>query len=126
FDVTNYAEDQWLRRWFLGGPPHAMQGTRSTDDRHGSLPAYWTLLADMWRCLGLIMAKNSNIVIRLGASRIAPAQLVSGPQGVAVATKRKTRLVSTGVSKISKRQTDAFRPGSTGCKVEVDCHFVMT
>src|SRR5439155_24357395 len=22
FDVTNFEEDQWLRLWFLGGPPH--------------------------------------------------------------------------------------------------------
>lgn len=126
FDVTNYAEDQWLRMWFLGGPPHSMQGTRSTDDRHGSMSAYWSLLADMWRALGLILDRKSDVVIRLGASRIAPTQLVSGLEGVAKASRRKVRLVSTDISKIARRQTDSFRPGSAGCKVEVDCHFVMT
>jgi hypothetical protein len=124
FNVTNYAEDQWLRMWFLGGIPHSMQGTRSTDDRHGSVSAYWLLLADKWRSLGLILEEKSDVVIRLGASRISPAQLVSGPEGIAKAPRRKVRLISTDVSKIARRQTDSFRPGSEGCKVE-DCHFVM-
>jgi len=123
FDVTNYAEDQWLRLWFLNGPAHPAVGSRGSDDRHSSLDRYWSLLADMWRSLGLVLSRNADVVIRVGATRVSPKQLVSGLEGVAKASRRKVRLVSSAVSQISGRQTDSFRPGSTGCKVEVDCHF---
>lgn len=125
FDVTNYAEDQWLRLWFLGGPPLPTRQNFSRDDRHGAIDQYWVLLADMWRSLGVTMARNSDVVIRVGAARIGPERLVSGLEGVARAARRRVRLVGHEVSEIVRRQTDAFRPGSTGCKVEVDCHFHM-
>jgi hypothetical protein len=125
FDVTNYAEDQWLRLWFLGGPPRPVRQKFSKDDRHSSVDRYWALLADMWRTLGLTLERDSDIVIRVGATRIGPERLVSGLEGVARASQRRVRLIDHKVSEIVKRQTDSFRPGSTGCKVEIDCHFRM-
>jgi hypothetical protein len=92
FDVTDYAEDQWLRMWFLGGEPRPMSAY-SRDDRHGSIDQYWALLTDMWRTLGVVLAENSHIVIRLGARRIGPERLVSGLEGVATASRRHVRLV---------------------------------
>jgi DNA methylase len=126
FDVTNYAEDQWLRLWFLGGPAHPTKTKFSRDDRHGTVDQYWLMLADMWRALSLVLDRKSHIVIRLGATRIGPERLVSGLEGVARVTDRRVRLVDYTISNLVKRQTDAFRPGSTGCKLEVDCHFEMT
>ncbi len=123
FDVTNYAEDQWLRLWFLGGPETPMRHGFSRDDRHGAVDKYWMMLADMWRTLGQVLGRNASVVIRVGAARIGPERLVSSLEGVAKVANRRVRLVAYEVSDIVKRQTDAFRPGSTGCKVEVDCHF---
>jgi hypothetical protein len=125
FDVTNYAEDQWLRVWFLGGPPAPRKQPFSQDDRHSDLNKYWALLADMWRTLSLVTDRNADVVIRLGATRIGPDRLVSGLEAVARVANRRVRLVDQRVSELVKRQTDSFRPGSTGCKVEVDCHFRM-
>lgn len=125
FDVTNYSEDQWLRLWFLNGRAEPSTRNCGRDDRHGSLDLYWSLLADMWRSLGLVLAKKANVVIRVGATRIGPDRLVSGLEGVAKASSRKVRLIDSTVSEISGRQTDSFRPGATGCKLEVDCHFQM-
>jgi hypothetical protein len=125
FDVTNYAEDQWLRLWLLGGPPRPERQAFSRDDRLASVDRYWMLLADMWRSLGMVLGPNADIVIRVGATRIRPKQLVSGLEGVAHVTGRRVRLVSHKVSQLVRRQTEAFRPGAAGCKVEVDCHFRM-
>jgi hypothetical protein len=33
-DVTSFEEDQWLRLWFLGAPPHPTYRVVSKDDRH--------------------------------------------------------------------------------------------
>jgi len=79
----------------------------------------------MWRSLGLVLAPKGQVVIRVGATRIPPARLVSGIEGVAAVANRKVKLISHEVSEIKKRQTDSFRPGSAGCKIEVDCHFEM-
>jgi hypothetical protein len=123
FDVTNYAEDQWLRLWFLGGPPEPRKQSFSQDDRHGNIDQYWRMLADMWRTLSLVLDKNADVVIRIGATRLSPDRLVTGLEGVAKVANRRVRLVDSHVSEIIKRQTEAFRPGSRGCRVEVDCHF---
>ena len=123
FDVTNYAEDQWLRLWFLGGQAWPGKTKFSSDDRHVKVDNYWALLADLWRVLGYTLGEKSNVVIRLGARRIAPDRLVAGLKGVARASGRRVSLIRHEVSEISNRQTRAFRPGTIGCKLEVDCHF---
>lgn len=126
FDVTNYAEDQWLRLWFLGGPSEPRKQAFSRDDRHGNIDQYWLMLADMWRTLSLILDRKADVVVRLGATRIGPKGLISGLEGVARVANRRVRLVEHNISEIVNRQTEAFRPGSKGCRIEIDCHFRVT
>ncbi len=126
FDVTSFEEDQWLRLWFLGSQPHPSYGKISRDDRCENSDRYWSLIADMWRMLGSILASRAHVVIRLGAVRIAPRQLVDALEGASVFCGRKVKFVGHEVSTLVKRQTDSFRPGSSGCKVEVDCQFAVT
>lgn len=124
FDVTSYTEDQWLRLWFLGGAPkpEKMRGEERTQDQD----RYWRLIADMWRALGLVLGKRSNVVVRIGAVSYGPEKLTKQLEGAALACGRRVELVSYAVSEIKRRQTDAFRPGARGCRVEVDCHFSMS
>jgi hypothetical protein len=123
FNVTAYEEDQWLRLWFLGGPPHPTYRKVSRDDRHEGRESYWTLIVDMWRVLGAVLGPRATVVIRIGAVGIGPKLLVSGLEGAARAAQRKVRMVSHTTSEIRRRQTEAFRPGARGCKLEVDCQF---
>jgi hypothetical protein len=126
FDVTNFEEDQWLRLWFLGGPPYPTTNRLSRDDRHTFDTQYWRFIADMWRSLGLVLAKTSHVVVRLGSSRLAPEELKRQLIATSQFSGRKIELVDSECSEIRRRQTDAFRPGTVGCKVEIDCHFYMT
>ncbi|HET6247177.1 MAG TPA: DNA methyltransferase [Tepidisphaeraceae bacterium] len=123
FDVTNFEEDQWLRLWFLGGPPMPSAGRLSRDDRYSFEPKYWSFIADMWRSIAGFAQKNTDVIIRIGSSRIEPEHLSRLLHLSARVTNRKVRLVSKDVSELQRRQTDAFRPGTVGCRVEVDCHF---
>lgn len=75
--------------------------------------------------LGLVLASRANVVVRLGAVRSSPEQLVRALTGAAVASHRKVRLALHEVTQIKKRQTAVFRPGARGCTVEVDCHFTV-
>lgn len=122
-NVTSFEEDQWLRLWFLGGLTFPKKGIMSRDDRHGTADNYWSFIGDMWRSLGAVMAEDSHVVIRIGSRRISPDLLKRGLTGCGQFSGRKVKLVSSKVTEIKRRQTDAFRPGTKGCVVELDCHF---
>jgi hypothetical protein len=123
FDVTNFEEDQWLRLWFLGGPPYPTTGRISRDDRHGFEDNYWRFIGDMWRSLGRVVSRTGHVVVRIGSGRIAPKEIEAMLTATSRFSQRKVKLIETEVSKIRNRQTDVFRPGSKGCVVEVDCHY---
>jgi len=122
-DVTNYEEDQWLRLWFLGGPSHPVRSRLSRDDRHTSASRYWEFIADMWRSLGSVLAPKSHVVLRIGSRKLQPDHLLETLVSSSTFSGRKTKLASHNISELRNRQTDAFRPGSKGCLVEVDAHF---
>ena len=124
-NVTSFEEDQWLRLWFLGGEPIPKRGQVSRDDRHSNASSYWMFISDMWRVFGNILGKRANIVIRIGGKNASPEKLTSCLLATSIFSKRKVSLISSEVSEIKKRQTNTFRPGSRGCLLEVDCHFIM-
>jgi hypothetical protein len=122
-NVTNFEEDQWLRLWFLGGPPHPTRNRISRDDRHESQDQYWSFIADMWRMLGEVMAKKANVVIRLGGRGQHVESILKKINGSSAFSRRRVELISQSCSELKKRQTDSFRPGTKGCLFELDCHF---
>jgi hypothetical protein len=69
--------------------------------------------------------RTRHVVFRLGSSRMNPDDLIEGLDGTSTLAKRRVSLRSHEISEIRRRQTDSFRPGANGCRVEVDCHFVM-
>lgn len=123
FNVTSFEEDQWLRLWFLGEPPHPTYRKISKDDRHETATGYWRLIADMWRTLGLILSPKADVVVRLGGKGYTPDRLTDALTACSAVTSRRVRLVRHEVSTVKNKQTSAFRPGSKGCSFEVDCHF---
>jgi hypothetical protein len=122
-DVTNFEEDQWLRLWFLGGPSHPTRKRVSRDDRHETPDSYWRFIADMWRSIGQVMGERADVVIRLGSRVTPPDELRKLLVASSRFSGRRIRLLHQEVSELKNRQTDAFRPGTKGCLVEVDCHF---
>jgi len=122
-DVTNFEEDQWLRLWFLRGRPHPTYRKVSRDDRHESAEKYWDLIADMWRVLGQILAEKADVVIRLGGRNFNAGDTGKRLHGTSIFSLRKAELVHSESSEIQRRQTDSFRPGAKGCRLEADFHF---
>jgi len=122
-DVTNFHEDQWLRRWFLGGPEQPQ--FRRGDDRHTTGDRFWGMIADFWRALGVVLDGRSQVVVRLGGRLLKDWQLVDGLTGTAVFSGRRVELKEWRRSELRRRQTPAFRPGAAGVTFEVDCHLVM-
>ena len=123
FDVTSFEEDQWLRLWFLGRPPRPTHGLVSRDDRHSFQDKYWGFIADMWRSLGQVLSRRAHVVIRIGSKRWPYDRLEGTLRATSHFAGRSVELLHVEMSEIKNRQTNAFRPGSQGCLVEVDCHY---
>jgi hypothetical protein len=125
YDVTRYEEDQWLRLWFLGGPPRPTYGLVSRDDRYEALGRYWSFLGDAWQALGAILAPRADVVVRIGGKGLSDDELVQGLLRSSVAAGRRVALAERTTGPIERKQTHSFRPGAAGCRTEVDCHFVV-
>lgn len=127
-DVTNYVEDQWLRLWFLGGPPYpTTRSSISRDDRYENRDQYWRLISDMWRTIGQVLAPHGHVVIRIGGKGLSPDDIVDGLEGTSVFSGRTAALKQRQISPMRRRQTRSFRPGTNvGLAAEVDCHFVLS
>jgi len=107
----------------LGGPPRPTIGRLSRDDRHSFPDNYWRFIADMWRSLGQVLAPRAQLVIRIGSSKLSPELLKRSLTASTQFAGRRIDLVGSEISELKNRQTDAFRPGSKGCSVEIDCHY---
>jgi hypothetical protein len=120
-DVTRYEEDQWLRLWFLGHPPHPTYQQISRDDRYENSERYWQFLAEAWAGLAALARDDAVVVCRLGAKGITEAEMTEGfLSSIRQTFPHAEMTVPPAVSDIRRRQTDAFRPGSRGCLFEVD------
>lgn len=112
-DVTDYAEDQWLRLWFLGGPSAPTRKTFK-DDRLTDRSTYWQFLSQVWSGISPLLAKKSKIVVRIGG-RLPREELEAGlklsmKEGL---VERRSRLVlAPFTSEVKGRQTNTFRPGA--------------
>jgi DNA modification methylase len=108
-DVTDFAEDQWLRLWFLGGPPTPHRRVRG-DDRHRSAEKYWTFLSEVWEGIEPLLRPNANLVVRIGGrlghSEIRQGLLFSLKQGL----NSKFELKSERASEIGDGQVKIFNP----------------
>lgn len=127
-DTTDYAEDQWLRLWFLGGEPRP-ELRKNRDDRHTRPEDYWTFLKEAWTGLSPLLADDAMIVIRIGGAKFTKEDLLLG-----VTTSLRSALIEhdlkplhSGVtSSIRPRETSAFRPAPPRANVEHDFVFQLT
>jgi hypothetical protein len=127
-DTTDYAEDQWLRLWFLGGPDRP-SARLHRDDRHTSTELYWEFLSEVWAGGACLLRQDAHIVVRIGGTMLGKTDLFAGlyaslRQGLGGRTIRPLHEGET--SSIRKRQTNSFRPGTSPEKSEHDFAFAIS
>lgn len=122
-DVTNFEEDQWLRLWFLGGAAGPRVDVYSRDNRHKNPSRYWAFLCEGWQALRPLLARRSTFVCRIGGRNIDPESIKETLSSSLQFLARLWKLQDYKVSTLVRRQTDAFRPGSVGCRFEMDFCF---
>lgn len=127
-DTTDYSEDQWLRLWFLGGSDRPLHRL-NRDDRHTNLEDYWSFLKEIWQGMNSLLASRATVVVRIGGTKVPKEVLLEGlKSGLREALPGfKVRTLHQGVSSvIAKRQTNAFRPGTSALRMEHDFVFRLS
>jgi hypothetical protein len=78
YGMYTYLPDQWLRNWFLGGPPAVDYDARSQLSQ-GGIEGFTAGLADVWKWTAARCSPNATLGIRFGALpslRVDPEQLL--------------------------------------------------
>lgn len=126
-DTTDYAEDQWLRLWFLGGPARPTARLHK-DDRHTRIDEYWAFLVEAWKGSAALFREEAYLVVRIGGTKLDKATLFAGLMtslGSGFAGRTVKPLHEGETSTIRKRQTNSFRPGTSPEKMEHDFAFAI-
>lgn len=124
-DTTDYAEDQWLRLWFLGGKS-APQARLNKDDRHTRVDEYWKFMTETWSGIETLLKPSATVVVRIGGAKMPKETLIDGlrtSMSEAWPSRTVTMLDGGQTSAIKRRQTNSFRPGTSPEKVEHDFTF---
>jgi len=124
-DTTDYAEDQWLRLWFLGGPARPI-ARQHKDDRITQAPIYWRFLEESWAGLQPLLSDEAVVVVRIGGGSLTKEDLFGGLFRTlsSAMPDSNVKAMSTGTtSNIRPRETSAFRPTAAKDRVEHDFTF---
>jgi DNA methylase len=66
FGMRTYIADQWLRNWFVGGPPYVPYGQPTTEIAHRSQEIFAEQLHSVWRHVALSCKPGARLVCRFG------------------------------------------------------------
>jgi hypothetical protein len=125
-DVTNFEEDQWLRLWFLGGPPWPTYGRVSRDDRHGRAERYWDFIKCAWRGIVPLLRKKATLICRIGAKGVEPDALIDAfTESLIAVWPKANMLVEPVESKLKNSQISLLNPKARGCRYELDFVFAV-
>lgn len=121
-NTTDYAEDQWLRLWFLGGQPRP-ELRKYRDDRLTRIDDYSAFLKGSWSGIATLLAEDATIVIRIGGSKLSKVELfdmLTNTLSAALNSYRVDPLHEGLTSYIRPGETAAFRSAAPRPKVEHD------
>ena len=118
--MRTYSTDQWLRMWFLGGPPHVDYAANDTMD-HSSPEAFARDLGGVWGAVAAVTAPEATMVVRFGSIPSRPvdalALFISSLAGTPWKILRHER---AGSSSNGKRQADHFSSHRSTAATEYD------
>lgn len=127
YGMRTYVPDQWLRYWFLGGPPTP---TYQHPDQlsHGSASDFAEQLARVWANVARVCLPGARFMIRFGGihdRKASPREILRQSLSGADCGLRIQTVRSAGLSSRGKRQADQFqRPLDTPIE-EWDFHVRM-
>ncbi len=120
--MRTYVADQWLRSWFLGGPPEVPYSSSGQITRQPNQEAFVQALAHVWAATARRCYRGARLAIRFGAlpsARTNPERLMLNSIRQAGAGWTVKEVRPAGTSPKKARQAEQF--GKAGSAVdEVD------
>jgi hypothetical protein len=123
FGLRTYQADQWLRNWFVGGPPEVVYGEDGqVPHRVGEFSAE---LAKVWCAIGSRCVPGARLIVRFGHLPSIPLdarELLRDSLASAQVGWRIYRWADAGLSSNGKRQARQFGRPSAAPASEVDMY----
>ncbi len=120
FGMSTYEQDQWLRKWFLGGP-EKVDYSHNSQLKHWSEDAFISDLADVWKETAKNCNSQCNLIIRFGAlpsrSERTPSEIIKDSIYLSQSGWKIKTIRKAGIPHESKRQANQFH-NSTGKYIE--------
>jgi SAM-dependent methyltransferase len=111
YGMRTYVPDQWLRQWFLGGPPDVPYGSEGQLARQPNEAAFVSALADVWRVVAARCRPGARLVVRFGAlpsAKVSPEKLMIASLNEAGAGWMARDIRPAGAPSAHRRQAEQF------------------
>jgi len=126
FGMRTYVQDQWIRYWFLGGPPKIDYSVEAQLGS-GKKLTFIKELNKVWKNLSEFADEKTALVIRCGSIRSKYIEALGAVEASLEKTGWKiTRVDSAGTSDNGKRQADTFLKDRSHALDEIDVWAVNT
>jgi SAM-dependent methyltransferase len=115
YAMRTYVPDQWLRNWFVGGPPEVPYRSEGQLARQPSQAAFVSALAEVWRAAAYRCTLGGRLVIRFGAlpsAKVSPEKLVVASLREAEAGWLARDVRPVGIASPHRRQAEQFNGGA--------------
>jgi SAM-dependent methyltransferase len=119
YGMRTYVADQWLRSWFLGGPPEVPYGTHGQIARQRNQESFVQALADVWTATARRCHPGARLAIRFGAlpsARTDPERLILDSLNRSSGGWVVKEVHHAGTSPKRARQAEQF--GRTGSAID--------
>lgn len=110
YGMRTYVPDQWLRDWFLGGPPHVSYGPSVGELSHHSPAEFASELSSIWRNVRAVATHDALLAVRFGGitdRKADPDRLIR--RSLCEAGWRLVTVRDAGTASNGKRQAEQFR-----------------
>ncbi|NAS21605.1 site-specific DNA-methyltransferase [Herbidospora sp. NEAU-GS84] len=111
YGMRTYVPDQWLRNWFLGGPPNVPYGTEGQLATKRSQAAFVSAMAEVWRAVAERCSPGAHLVVRFGAlpsAGVSPEKMLLASLTEAGAGWLVRDVRPAGAAIGSRRQAEQF------------------
>ncbi|WP_459803340.1 DNA methyltransferase [Herbidospora sp. RD11066] len=123
YGMRTYVPDQWLRNWFLGGPPNVPYGTEGQLATKKNQAAFVSAMADVWRAVAGRCAPGAHLVIRFGAlpsAGISPEKMLLASLREAGSGWLVRDVHPAGAARGPRRQAEQFAGKQQTMRLAVD------
>lgn len=108
FGMDTYVPDQWIRNWFLGGPPRP-DYSKQQQLSFGTTDQFVTSLSEVWSKVAKHSLPGAKLVIRFGAlssRKSCPEEIVRNSLSRCSATWKLESITEAGLPSRNSRQAE--------------------